>query len=406
MKVLFIHQDFPGQFGHLAAFCAASSKNEVLFITKCYPGKIRGVGKIIYSLPSYSVKGTHSYARLFDRAVRYGNAAAKAAMTAKRKGYYPDVIVAHPGWGETLYIKDIFPSSPLLIYCEFYFSPYGPDIDFDPEYPATSEQRCQVRSQNAIDLLSLDSCDGAVSPTVWQQSQFPTAYRHKISVVHDGIDTSVASPCSDVTIKLSTGVSLSQQDEIVTYVSRNLEPYRGFHIFMRAVTEICRRRAKTQFLIIGGNGVSYSQPLLRGRSYKDKVLSETPIDHSRVHFLGRLPYKDYIRVLQISSVHIYLTYPFVLSWSLLEAMSAGCLIIGSATPPVKEVIENGKNGLLVDFFSPLEIADRVDDVFSHKNRFSDLRKAARATVLSRYDLHKICLPQQMELLQLIATSKE
>ena len=193
-------------------------------------------------------------------------------------------------------------------------------------------------------------------------------------------------------------------DEVVTYVARNLEPYRGFPVFMRAVEEICRRRPKAHVLIVGADGVSYGRSLPDGQTYREKALSEVEIDPARVHFLGRLSYEQYLKVLQVSAVHVYLTYPFVLAWSMLEAMASECLIVGSETAPVKEVIRDGENGLLVDFYDHLAIADRIDEVLDHEDRMADIRTRARRTIVRGYGLDK-CLRDQIRMVESLAESR-
>jgi glycosyltransferase involved in cell wall biosynthesis len=239
---------------------------------------------------------------------------------------------------------------------------------------------------NAPLLMSLDASDWGMAPTRWQQRQFPAAHAARMSVIHDGIDTDAVTPGDS-------------SEEIVTYVARNLEPYRGFHVFMRAIPEIQKRRPKARIVIVGGDDVSYSPRLPAGQTYRQHLLREIEgkADLSRVHFTGKLPYREYVEVLRKSSVHVYLTYPFVLSWSLLEAMSAGCLVIGSRTPPVEEVIRDGENGLLVDFFDTAQIAERVDYALQNQQQLKILRQRARGTLIERYDLKRVCLPAQLGL---------
>jgi glycosyltransferase involved in cell wall biosynthesis len=259
-------------------------------------------------------------------------------------------------------------------------------MGFDPEFPPSRESLLRLRVMNAPLLMSLDASDWGMAPTLWQQRQFSEGHRARMSVVHDGIDTDFVSP-----------LETRGDEETITYVARNLEPYRGFHVFMRAIPEMQKRRPKARIVIVGGDDVSYSARLPEGETYRARLLREMDgkIDLSRVHFTGRISYGEYLEVLRRSSVHVYLTYPFVLSWSLLEAMSAGCLVVGSRTPPVEEVIRDGENGLLTDFFSPEGIAARVDDALS--GDFQSLRKNARQTAVDRYDLRRVCLPAQLEM---------
>jgi len=338
--------------------------------------------------------------------VLHGQAVARALIALKEKGWKPDIICAHPGWGEALFVKDVFPDVPLLAFFEFFYHAEGADCGFDPMYPNTMDDYFRLRMKNTVNLLSLDSCDWGMSPTFWQREVHPAVYQPKISVTHDGVDTALLTPKPDIRVTLPNGVTLGRDDEVITYVSRNLEPYRGFHVYMKALEEMCRRRPKAHFLMVGGDDVSYGRRLPDGKTYREELLKEVKIDPDRVHFLGRIPYSSFVKVLQLSSAHVYLTYPFVLSWSMLEAMSAGCLVIGSSTRPVMEAIEDGRNGLLVDFFSATGIADAVDRVLDHPDRMADLRRAARQSIIDRYDLHSICLPAQLGLIETLIAGRK
>jgi glycosyltransferase involved in cell wall biosynthesis len=404
MRILFIHQNCPGQYKHLARHMAAQAGNEVAFITQ--PGKpnLPGVKKIEYQPARKPTAETHFYIRGLEANVLNGQAVARAATAAKKAGFVPDVVCAHPSWGESLYIKDVYPDAPLLAFCEFYYRADGADVGFDPEHPASLDDRCRVRTKNTTHLLTLESMDWGVSPTGWQREQFPREFVDRISIVHDGIDTTVAAPAADATFMLPNGRTLGPGDEVVTYVARNLEPYRGFPHFMRAVAELCRRRPKTQFVIVGGDEVSYGTRLPNGETYRQRMLKEVTIDAERVHFLGYVPYDQFIRVLRVSSAHVYLTYPFVLSWSMLEAMASECLLVASSTAPVLEVIEDGRNGLLVDFFSHQQIAERIAEALDGGERWRDLRRAARETIVRRFELRD-CLDRQIRLLGDVAARR-
>jgi glycosyltransferase involved in cell wall biosynthesis len=385
MRLLFVHQNFPGQYQHLAAYYAAKGHDVVAVGEKrnvLARPQIPGVKLLGYDMPP--VQGDS-----LQKAIARGKRVAAGAARLKGAGFRPDVIFTHIGWGEALFLKDVFPDARILLYCEFFYRSRGGDLGFDPEFPATAEKVLRLRVMNAPLLMSLDAADYGIAPTVWQQRQFPAVYQPRIAIVHEGIDTEVVRPEGE------------PEEELVTYVARNLEPYRGFHVFMRAIPEIQRRRPKARIVIVGGDEVSYSPRLPPGETYRARMLRELEgrIDLSRVQFLGRIPYARYLDVLRRSSVHVYLTYPFVLSWSLLEAMAAGCLVIGSRTPPVQEVIRDGENGLLVDFFSPEGIAAKVDFALGNQDSLGSLRAEARKTVVGKYDLKRVCLPAQARLVQ-------
>ena len=406
MRILFVHQNFPGQYKHLApALVARGHQVRALAINKRVVPP--GVAVDLYRIARGNARDVHPWAKEFETKVLRGEACARAALVLRDAGFEPDVICAHPGWGEALFLRDVWPRARQLHFVEFHYSADGRDVGFDPEFTqAAFETRCRVRAKNANSLLGLASMDLGVSPTEWQKSTVPLEYHGKIEVVHDGIDTDLACPDAvarfDWTDEGGTIRQVTASDEVLTFVNRNLEPNRGYHTFMRALPEVLRRRPGLRVMIVGGDGVSYGARPNDG-SYKERFFNEVAdrIDRSRVHFLGKLPYASYLRLLQVSGVHVYLTYPFVLSWSMLEAMSAGCLVVGSRTPPVEEVIRHEENGLLVDFFSPDEIAAAVDRVFDHPDRMTVLRSRARASVIARYDLRSRCLPAQIALVESI-----
>ena len=401
MRLLFVHQNFPGQYRHLAAHYAGAGHEVVAIGDKenlRYQPRLPGVRLFAYEAQR------EEHAELFEasalRAMRRGRALAAGAAALRRAGFRPDLVFAHIGWGEALFLKDVFPAAPLLLYGEFFYRARGADTGFDPEFPPSAESLLRLRVMNAPLLMSLDAADWVMAPTLWQQRQFPDAYKARMSVIHDGIDTDLALPEKNE-------LGSDSQEELITYVARNLEPYRGFHVFMRAIPEIQRRRPNARIVIVGGDAVSYSPRLPPGQTYRERMLRELDgkLDLARVSFVGRIPYKEYLALLRRSSVHVYLTYPFVLSWSLLEAMASGCLVIGSRTPPVEEVIQHGVNGLLTDFFDTNELAAHVDDALHRQHEWNPLREAARRTVLERYDLKRVCLPAQRRLVEALLKGK-
>lgn len=403
MKILFVHQNFPGQYLHLARYLGAQPGNDVVFITQRKDGGLPGVRKIVYKPHRQITPDVHHYLRETEAAVINAQEVARAALELRASGFVPDVILGHNGWGEIWYLKDVFPTTPLVGYFEFFYRMKGADVGFAPDEPDIFDTAPRVRTKNLGNLLALDTVDLGQTPTRWQHSLYPPRYQSKIRILHEGIDTNIAKPNPDASLTLTNGNTLTRGDEVVTYVARNLEPYRGFHSFMRSLPDILSRRPNAQILIVGGDETSYGSPLPKGETHRERMLSELgeSVDRSRVHFLGKVPYPIFLNVLQISSAHVYLTYPFVLSWSMLEAMASGCLMIGSRTAPVQEVIRDQENGLLVDFFSPQDIANRVVSVLEEPRAYSQLRENARRTILEDYDLHTRCLPAHLELIRSI-----
>jgi glycosyltransferase involved in cell wall biosynthesis len=404
MKVLCVHQNFPGQYLHLARYLGSHPEHQVVFITQRQDGEIAGVRKIAYKPRRTITPQVHHYLRESEAAVLNAQEVARVALDLRKGGFIPDVMLGHNGWGEIWYLKDIFPEAPLVGYFEFFYRMQGADVGFDPADPVTPDTAPRLRTKNLGNLLALDTADLGQCPTEWQKSVYPRRYHPILNVIHEGVDTTVAKP--DPTARLLVADRQAEfvaGEETVTYVARNLEPYRGFPNFMRSLQRILAARPKARVLIVGGDDVSYGARLSEGKTFRQVMLAELgdSLDLSRVYFLGKIPYAGFIKVLQVSRVHVYLTYPFVLSWSMLEAMAAGCLVVGSRTQPVEEVLQHGGNGLLVDFFSPEQIADRVIAALEDSKSFASLRQNARETILERYDLRSVCLPAHLRLLNML-----
>ena len=403
MKALFVHQNCPGQFKHLAPALAADG-HEVVFIGQKDKRTPPGVKRLEYEPHRTVTPKIHPYLVGTEAAVLNGQAVARLGFKLRSQGFVPDVMIGNPGWGETLFLKDVWPETPLISLCEFYYNGRGSDVGFDPEFDTGPDAILRARARSAQHLLAVEAADVAYSPTEWQKTQFPTAYHEKIRVIHDGIDTDMIKPNDAARFNLPDGTALTAQDEVLTYVSRNLEPYRGFHVFMRALPEILKRRPDARVVIVGGDDVSYGGRPKDGGTWREKLLTEVGPLPDRVTFTGRIPYQDYLSLLSVSSVHLYLTYPFVLSWSMLEAMASGAFVIGSATPPVEEVIDEGRNGWLVDFFDTNAIAERVADALEQRHHLEHLRAAARQTVLERYALTDCLAAQKAMIVDAVTAS--
>ena len=409
MKILFIHQNFPGQFKYLAPALVQQGHTVVgMTMQKTDAKDWQGVQLYRYAAKRGTTPNVHPWISDFETKAIRAEACFRAALKLKADGFTPDVIVAHHGWGESLFLKDVWPNAKLAIYCEFYYHPHGADVGFDPEFPATDEgEVCRLRLKNLNNLLHFEVASAGISPTHWQASTFPEPFRSKITVVHDGIDTASLAPNPNVSLTLNGNLVLTKRDEVITFVNRNLEPYRGYHIFMRALPEILKRRPKARVMIVGADDVSYGARPANGQKWKDIFAKEvrpliSDADWSRVHFLGHVPYTVFIPLLQLSSVHVYLTYPFVLSWSLLEAMSVGCAIVASDTQPLHEAIKHNETGRLVDFFDVPKLVDEVCGLLDDPDHRARLGANARAFAQANYDLQTVCLPRQLEWVQTLS----
>ncbi len=386
VKVLFVHQNFPAQFANVAAMFASRPDHEVVAIGSATARSLPNVRLVQYGFSVEGILAVHPFARSFDAEVRRAEQIIYVGSELLASGFKPDIVVVHCGWGESLPLRALFPEAKIVTYFELFYRDRGFDVDFDPEWPRISvDGTVGLKIRNASTLLALADTDVAISPTQWQRSSFPAQFRHLIEVCHEGIDTERVCPDPRARLTLSEGVTFQAGDEIITYVSRNLEPLRGYHVFMRSLARTLRARPRAQVVIVGGDRVSYGLGAPAGTTWKEHFLDQNrdDLDLSRVHFLGRVDYETYLRVLQVSAVHVYLTYPFVLSWSMLEAMAAGCLVVASATGPVTEVIDRS-NGLLVDFFDHSALSNQVCAVLATRDKYQPLRAAARQFIVEHY----------------------
>lgn len=403
MKYLFLHQNFPGQFAHLAPALAAAGHEVTALTSRVEQAQgWHGVTILPYAYEAPRDHKLHPWMTMMDGAVDRGAATYRAALALRQKGYTPDVVVAHSGWGEALFIRDVWPEAKLGIFCEFFYQAEGADVDFDPEFRNEGEigRQARMRMRNLAMRMQLDAADAGISPTRWQADAHPPELRRKIDVVFDGIDTGTIRPDAEAVLSLEGIGRWSRDDEVITFVNRNLEPYRGFHVFMRALPDLLRRRPNAQVIVVGEDGVSYGSKPRQGGTWKEAMLAEigphlSAGDRARLHFTGRLGRADFTRLLQVSRVHVYLTYPFVLSWSLMEAMAAGGAIAASGTAPVREVLDHDRTALLFDFFDGDALVGAVERLCEDAALRERLGAAARAGVVAEYDLHRVCLPAQL-----------
>lgn len=380
MRFLFVHQNFPGQFLHILRHLAASGQHELMFITQENANFLPGVRKATYRGPGELNPSTHRDAQEFDHAMARAQGVAQVAASLKALGFQPDIIIGHHGWGEMLNLGDVWPDVPTLGYYEFYYNIKGFDVNFDPEFPTAADALPRVRSKNAVNMLALDNPGHGITPTRFQQSTYPDWARGRISILSEGADLDVCTPDPDAASRVFQhgGLVVQPGEKLVTYVARDLEPYRGFHVIMRALPPLLRARPDVKVALVGGDSVSYGARLQEG-TWREHMLREVgpSLDLARVQFCGRVDYADYIRLLQRSDAHVYLTYPFVASWSLREALAIGCAIVASDTAPVQEFVAHGQTGLLTPFLDPAALSLRIQEVLEDTAMATRLHAGAR-----------------------------
>lgn len=387
-----MHRNFPAQFKFLVKELSKNPNNNVYFVTnnKDTPS-YKNVHKIVYQLKREVPSNCHRYLRFYEESIIHAQAAAEALISLKDSGFTPDVIYGHT-WGSTLFVKDIFPEVPLICHFEWYYNAVGSDADF-ADNKLDVNAKAMLRCKNSHLLLDLANCDYGISPTQWQKSQFPKEFLSKITVLHEGIDTDQCKPSVSAEFLIKDkNIVLRTSDEILTYATRGMEAYRGFPEFMRMASKLQKSHPNMHTIIAGEDRVCYG-PRLSDATFKEKMLKELDFDMRRTHFTGPLSYDEYIKLLQVSTVHVYLTYPFVLSWSLLEAMSCGCCVLASNTSPVLEVIQDGHNGLLADFFDINELCAKAKSVFKNREKYELIKQNARETIVKKYNLEDLIKEQ-------------
>ena len=411
MNILFLHRNFPAQFRYVLQELVKDKNNTVVFITNnsnTHP--CDGVTKVVYELKREVPDNCHRYTRFFEESINHGQAAAEALLWLQEKGFYPDVMIGH-SWGSSLFVKEIFPDVPYIAYVEWYFNYTNSDVDFGKN-ELNVDEKARLTCCNAHLLLDLVKSDCILCPTRWQKAQIPKEFWSKVTVLHDGINTGLCRPDPKARFKVpqKKKLVLSAKDEVLTYATRGMEKYRGFPQFMEAVSILQKQRPNLQVVIGGEDRVFYdnrfeTEAVTQGGSLKKKMLEEFNYDMRRLHFTGFLPYDKYVRLLQVSAAHVYLTYPYVLSWSFLEAMAAECCIIASDTPPVKEFMTDMYNGILTDFYDVNALAAKINDVLDHREKYMQLRKNARETIVNNYELRDM-ITKQVELIYRIANRKK
>jgi glycosyltransferase involved in cell wall biosynthesis len=402
-NVLFLHQNFPGQYKRLAPNIGRQEGYNVVALGQKSPlGS--DFGPIEYE--AYTA-GPDNNADLFppltffSEQVRRGDTVRWRLVDLKQRGFEPDLCFVHPAWGEALFVKDVFPKTKIVSYLEYYYRGQNSDLDFDAEFQAPSVDFHYVSLRNLPMLQAAALSDALVSPTQWQAATYPAPLRDRITILHEGIDTEIACPGPAQPMTLSSGATLAPGQPLITYVARSMEPYRGFHTFMRALPALQALLPDAHVAIVGKTQPSYGRKPKGGGTWRDLMLKEIgpSLDHSRIHFLGTLPYSKLVNLFRLSTVHVYLTYPFVLSWSLLEAMATGCAVVGSATDPVREVIEDGENGILVDFFDAQALAHAISALARDPERRRRFALNARQMVTERYDFKTVTWPAYERLIQ-------
>jgi glycosyltransferase involved in cell wall biosynthesis len=394
MHILFVHQNFPAQFGHIAAYLVRRQGYRCSFVSQQPAGNVGGIECIRYDLKGGATEQTHYCSRSFENAIWHSHALYDAL--AARPDIKPDLVVAHSGFLSTVFLRELY-DCPVVNYFEYYYRTVGADMDYRPDFPYPAINRLRAHARNANILLDLENCDAGYSPTRWQRSLFPPTYRDKIRVIFDGIDTNVWRPQHGLPRHVGNW-TVPDGMRVVTYVSRGMESIRGFDIFMKVAKLLCERRKDVVFFVVGEDRVCYGGDLefTGARSFKEWVLSRDQYDLSRFVFTGLMPTSSLAQLLAFTDLHIYLTVPFVLSWSLMDALACGATVLASDTAPVREMITHEHNGLLANFFDIEGLADAAGRVLDNPPEFRPLGQAGVKMIHERYSLD-VCLPRMLAL---------
>ncbi len=389
--VLFVHNNFPAQFRDLALTLLARGVPCRAIAAASAPG-IPDVRMARYRLPRSSTPGILPLATRAEADMIRGTAALGGARALKEDGFDPEVIIGHPGWGGTLFLDEVFPQARRIAFAEFYYHGRGLDIDFDTEFfTLTEDAVLKGKTKNAGMNLAYAEADVIVAPTQFQASTLPRVYRPLTRIIHEGVDVEAIRPAPAAPFALDDGRVIAPGTPVITHVNNYLEPLRGLHIFLRALPRLLEAQPRAQVLIIGSEkSSSYGGQAPEGATWKQVCLDSVAgrLNMSRVHFLGRVEHARMLDALRLSTAHVYYSYPFVLSWSLTEAMAAGCYIIGSDTPPLRDAIEDGVSGRLLPFFDVDALSTAMIGACADPGGFTAQRQAARAAAVAKFSRDK------------------
>lgn len=405
MRVLFVHNNFPGQYRRIVEYLRAFPEYKLHAATLNTNKQLASYVAARYKPHREVTKDIHPSLVTTERAVILGQAAYGSLLNAKKRGLKPDIILSHSGWGASMFLRDLFPDAKLLTYYEWYYHCHGSDGEFFRDEPYGPNDELRMRMKNTSILHDLAAMDWGQCPTVFQHSKFPAIFRKNISILHDGVDVDFFSPASGASVKVGDGKTLTEDDEVITYVARGMEEYRGFPQFMEAVSILQKQRPNLHVVVLGNDRVAYGAERKDGKTFKEWALETYEYDHDRLHLMGLQPLEVFRDLMRITKAHVYLTAPFVLSWSLMEAMSTGALIVGSDTEPLQEMLTHGENGLLVPFFEVDKQVAQLNQVLDGKEDYSELRTNARSTIISSY-AKKDLLPKYKQLIETVANGSQ
>ena len=394
MHILFVHQNFPAQFGHIASYLSQTKGFRSTFISQQQPGFGDGIERIQYNIQGGATPQTHYCSRSFENAVWHSHAIYEALRA--RPDIKPDLIVAHSGFLSPIFLRDLYPC-PIVDYFEYYYHTTGSDMDFRPDFPYPEINKLRARARNANLLMDLEDCDLGYSPTVWQRNKMPKTYHDKVRVIFDGVDTKMWQHRPEFPRRVGEW-TVPEGTKVVTYVARGMESIRGFDVFMKMAKLLCERRKDVFFIVVGQDRICYGGDAdhIGNMTFKEWVLSRDQYDLSRFHFPGLIPTPLLADLFAVSDLHVYLTVPFVLSWSMMNALACGTTVLASDTAPVREMITHGKNGLLVDFFDIEGMASVASTVLDAPHVFKDLGRAGVEMIRNKYSLD-VCLPKMLQL---------
>ncbi len=417
MHILYVHQNFPAQFGHIARHLVTKLGWECSFISQTPAGVVDGINKITYKMSGGATKQNHYCSRTFENTVWHCDGVYRALKALPH--LQPDLIVGHSGFGSTLFLRELYRDRPIINFFEYFYRAHDPlsDMDWRKDLAWEVPEMNYLRSycRNAMILLDLQNCDGAYTPTEFQKSRFPGEYLAKLDVIFDGVDRGFYHSHDDTlrpaiskrASRTIGGVDVSPETRIVTYVSRGFESMRGFDIFMRSAKLIHERYPNVIFYVVGTDRIAYGgdENYIPGyKSFKEWTLSRDKYDMSKFVFTGRLTPAELGRLLASSDLHIYLTVPFVLSWSMMDALSCGATVLASRTPPIEEMIREGENGLLADFFQPEDFANKAIEVLKDPAAFRHLGKAGEQMIVEKYSLEAV-LPRMLKMYEDVLNRK-
>ena len=376
MHLLLIHQNFPGQFRDLApAWLASGHQVTAIGSTSAAPTGHQWHG-LQYLQYRFEEKPSH---------LERGSAVAKLVQQLIEQDHPPDLVMSHSAWGESLCLRRVCRDVPWISYPELWGNPRSLGFGFDQSLDGLTPEATRFSSANLITELALLQSSASVVASRSQLLSFPKSLQHRLTLQPEGVDLQRIKPDASACLTIpKMGLEFRAGQPLVTFISRHLEPLRGLRQMLMAWPLVSQTIPEAQLLLVGGKGQGYSLQRPKGQNHLEDALNNLPDTTNRrtIHCLGRLPYEEMLTLLQCSACHVALSYPYTLSWSVLEALSCGVPVISNPDSPISVELGDDANKALalVPFDDIASLSLKTIELLQHPQRARAMGAAGRSWI--------------------------